>query len=114
AAVGLTVGQHQQLRTEVSLLQAIQREGGEVTQDQVDAYARLRGSMTEQQALAAAGIVLNKQHADTFGAVSQRMLEAASSADQTQRAYRGVQSAVQFGGNQLIDIMDGLRNKTLS
>jgi len=114
AAVGKTAAEHQQLRTEVSLLQAIEREGGEVTQAQIDSYAVLRASMTQQEALTAAGIELNQRHADSFTSVSQRMLTAADAADKTKLAFQGIQNAVQFGGNQLIDIMDGLRNKTLS
>ncbi len=114
AAIGKTVGQHEQLRAELQLLQAIERSEGEVTQEQIDRYGVLRASMTQQQALTAAGISLNKEHADSFNTVSQRMLQAASAADQAKKNYAGLQSAIQFGGNQLIDIMDGLRNKTLS
>jgi hypothetical protein len=114
AAVGLTKAQHEQLRAELALLQAAQRAGDDVTNEQIDKYALLRASMSSQQAMAAAGITLNKEHAASFDTVSARMLAAAENAQTLQKNFMAINAAAQFGGNQLIDIMDGLRQGTLS
>lgn len=55
-----------QLRAEFELLNAIRKDEGEVTQQQIDAYVKLRESMTAQQALVAAGIDLNQRHKQSF------------------------------------------------
>ena len=44
-----------QLRAEFELLNGIRKADGEVTQDQVDLYVKLRETMGAQQALVAAG-----------------------------------------------------------
>ena len=60
-----------QLRAEFQLLNAIRKVEGEVTQAQIDQYTKLRETMSAQQALVAAGIQLNSEHAKSFVAVSE-------------------------------------------
>lgn len=67
-----------QLRAEFTLLAAIVRDEGEVTQEQLDRYQKLRESMSQTQALTAAGIVLNKEHAATFKSTSENIAQATS------------------------------------
>lgn len=64
-------------RAELQLLEAAQRAGLGVTEDQIDKYIALRTSMTAQQALVDAGITLNKRHAESFKKVAERAGEAA-------------------------------------
>lgn len=77
AATNLDAAAQTQLRIELQLLEAASRDDNTITQAQIDTYARLRASMSEQQALTAAGIALNKEDAASFDAVSQRALAAA-------------------------------------
>lgn len=114
AAVGKTAAEMEQMRAEAQLLQAIQRDDGEVTQDQIDKYTVLRASMSAQQALSAAGITLNQEHAETFANLSQRMGDAAARADEMKKSFQGINSAAVFGGNEIIGVMDSLGSKTLS
>src|SRR6185369_9404202 len=55
-----------QLRAEFELLNAVLRDHGEVTQEQIDKYEKLRETMSAQEALTAAGITLTKEHAEAF------------------------------------------------
>ena len=50
----------------MALLQAIERAGGEVKQEQIDDYARLRKEMDATTALQRAGINLSPAHQKTF------------------------------------------------
>lgn len=45
---------------------------------------------------------------------AERTGRAAQELDDYKRQWQGINSAAQFAGNELIDILDGLRNKTLS
>ena len=65
-----------QLRAEFTLLAAIVRDEGEVTQEQLDRYQKLRESMSATQALTAAGIVLEKDHAAAFKSTSEGIGQA--------------------------------------
>jgi hypothetical protein len=114
AAVGKTAAEHEQLRTELALLQSIQRDSGEVTQEQIDKYAVLRASMSDQQALVAAGIKLNQEHAESFTALSARIRIAAQAFDDAKKQQQALSNAIQFAGNEFINIFDALRNKTQS
>lgn len=60
-----------QLRAEFQLLNALRKSDGEVTQEQIDQYTRLRETMSAQQALTAAGIELTDKHAKSFFAASE-------------------------------------------
>lgn len=67
-----------QLRAEFQLLNAIRKDGGEVTQEQIDQYTKLRESMGAQEALVSAGIELNDKHAKSFIGVSEGAGKAAA------------------------------------
>jgi len=114
SAIGKTAAEHEALRTEMALLQAIERDSGEVTQAQIDRYAVLRQTMTQQQALTEAGIRLNKEHADSFGTVVDRMTAAKQRADDLSKSFQGLNNAAQFAGTQFLEIFDALREKTAS
>lgn len=82
-----------QLRAEFQLLTAIMRDGGEVTQKQIDAYEKLRQTMSAQQALAAAGITLNQAHANSFLTVSQNVGTATAQYDRAKLSLDQINSA---------------------
>ena len=112
SAVGKTAEQHAILRTEMSLLQAIERDGGEVTNEQITAYAKLRATMGSAQALQQSGIKLSDEQAKSFEKVTARIGEAAARADSAKKAFEALNSAMQFGGTQLVNIFDALTDKT--
>jgi hypothetical protein len=66
AAVGMSQSAHQQLRVELRLLEAARQSGTDITDKQIEAYAKLRTEMGAQQALAAAGIKLGADDAEQF------------------------------------------------
>jgi len=111
AAVGLTDSAHQGLRAELALLQAAQRDDAGVTNEQIDAYTRLRASMGPQQALTAAGIKLNKDNAESFTEVTARVTEAAKNLDAAKQHFQGVNDSLRFAGNELIDVFDKASQK---
>src|SRR5262249_32575229 len=65
-AVGLTAGAHQALRTEFQLLEAAHQADNSVTDAQIKKYTELRGVMSAQQALDAAGIQLSAERRKEF------------------------------------------------
>jgi hypothetical protein len=88
----------QQLRAEFQALTAIMRDEGEVTQAQIDKYEKLRQSMTAQQALTAAGIVLTKEHSEAFFSASAKIGTAATAYDKAAENLSKINSAsAQFG-----------------
>lgn len=90
-----------QLRAEFQLLNAIVRDGGEVTQAQIDQYEKLRVSMGAQEALTAAGITLNQEHAASFLTVSQNIGTATKNFDGARDSLNKVNSASQQLGSAL-------------
>jgi hypothetical protein len=112
AAVGKTAAAHAVLRAELSLLQAIEREGGDITNEQITKYAELRKTMEPLQAMQAAGIKLSEEQAKAFEQVTKRLGEAATKADSAKAAFAALNEAIQFGGKQLVDIFDALTDKT--
>lgn len=116
AAIGKNRSETEAMKAEMSLLQAVQRDADdddkEEMQKKIDNFAKLRATMDAQTALQKAGIELDKDQADAFAKVSQRAGEAAAALQKTQMAWQGYNSAIQFGGNQIIDVIDGIRTKS--
>lgn len=83
----------QQLRAEFQALTAIMRDDGEVTQQQIDAYEKLRGSMSAQQALEASGITLTTEHKAAFLAASDGIRQAAANYDQARQKLNDLNKA---------------------
>ncbi|MGJ5036597.1 hypothetical protein ACQR13_21025 [Bradyrhizobium sp. HKCCYLRH3059] len=90
-----------QFRAEFQELTAIMRDHGEVTQEQIDKYEALRGSMSAQQALEASGIMLTKEHKDAFLASSQAIAGATSAYDAAAEKLRAMNSASSQVGSAL-------------
>lgn len=67
-----------QLRAEFTLLAAIVRDEGEVTEEQLARYQKLRESMSATQALQASGIQLTQEHAAAFRSASEGIAQATS------------------------------------
>lgn len=116
AAVGKNKSQVEQLKAELQLLQAVQRDADDDEQEElqkkIDAYAKLRATMDPQQALQKAGIELDADQAQAFTQVTQRAGEAAAALDKMQKSWAAQNSAMQFGGNELINVLDGIRTKS--
>lgn len=90
-----------QLRAEFELLNGIRKADGEVTQEQVDAYVKLRETMSAQQALTAAGIELTQKHADAFLKDSQNIGNATAQFDKAKDAVTKLNSASSQVGSAL-------------
>jgi hypothetical protein len=82
-----------QFRAEFQELTAIMRDNGEVTQAQIDAYEKLRQSMTAQQALDAAGIRLTQEHREAFLLSSQGIATATAAYDKARDSLSRINSA---------------------
>jgi hypothetical protein len=91
----------QQYRAEFQALTAIMRDEGEVTQEQIDKYEKLRATMSAQQALTAAGITLTKEHAAAFLSASDSIKQAATANDQARQSLERINSASQQLGSAL-------------
>ncbi|MBN8987416.1 MAG: hypothetical protein J0H42_04170 [Rhizobiales bacterium] len=91
----------QQFRAEFQALTAIMRDEGEVTQEQINKYEKLRQSMTAQQALEASGIVLTKEHSEAFLAASTNIGLAATAADKAKDSLNKINSASATMGSAL-------------
>lgn len=111
AAVGQSQAAHTQLRAELRLLEAARQAGTEVTDEQIKKYAELRREMGAEQALAAAGIKLGEDNAETFTKLSATIRAVAESLEAKKRAFQGVQDAVRFGGNEIISFIDRASEK---
>lgn len=101
AAVFANASVQAQLRGEFQLLNAIYKDGGEVTQDQLDKYEKLRASMTATQALQASGIVLEKDHAAAFAKTTQDLGAAVGAYDKTKDSLTKINSASSQVGSAL-------------
>ncbi len=110
-AVGMTDSAHQGLKAELALLQAAQRDDQGVTNEQIDAYTKLRATMSSQQALVASGIKLNEENAQSFTEVTKRVTEAAKTLDDAKQHFQGVNDALRFAGNELIDVFEKAQQK---
>jgi hypothetical protein len=114
AAVGKTAAAHEALRTEMALLQAVQRAGGPVTQAQIDKYAQLRATLDATTALRQAGINLGPAELKQFDELRIRIERVKAELDKTNQSFQGMHQAIQFAGNEFINIFQGLTNKTLT
>jgi thymidylate synthase len=90
-----------QLRAEFQELTAIRRDEGEVTQEQIDKYEKLRTSMSAEQALAQSGIVLTKEHRDAFLSSSQEIGQATAAYDKAKDSLSKINSASAQVGSAL-------------
>ncbi|MET4197289.1 hypothetical protein ABIA95_000170 [Bradyrhizobium sp. LA8.1] len=90
-----------QVRAELELLNGIRKADGEVTQEQVDAYVKLRESMSATQALQAAGISLTKEHADAFLKDSENIGLATAQFDKARDGVNKLNSASSTVGSAL-------------
>lgn len=90
-----------QFRAEFQELTAIMRDHGEVTQEQIDKYEALRGSMSAQQALERSGIQLTGAHKDAFLASSQAIGQATSAYDAAAGKLQKINSASSQIGSAL-------------
>lgn len=90
-----------QLRAEFELLNAIRKDDGEVTQQQIDAYEKFRASMSATQALQAAGITLTRDHAEAFLTASQNIGTATAAMDQAREAVSKLNSGSSQVGSAL-------------
>lgn len=86
AAIGLTAGEATRLKTQIELETQARKEN----------------------------IPLTDARKAAIAAEAQKTGEAAQALDDYKRRWAGLNSAVQFAGDQAIDILDGLRNKTLT
>ncbi|MGM4947448.1 hypothetical protein AB8B21_05740 [Tardiphaga sp. 866_E4_N2_1] len=91
----------QQLRAEFQLLNAIMRDGGEVTQAQINAYEKLRTTMSAQQALTASGIQLTAEHNKKFLETPVAVGAATAAYDMARESLARINSASQQFGSAL-------------
>lgn len=108
AAVGLSDGAHAQLRSEMQLLEAARKDDASITDAQIAAFARLRAEMTAQQALQAAGINLTGTQAASFLSLSDRVLQAASSAAVAKDRFKELMNDSREFGSALSDAFKGM------
>jgi hypothetical protein len=90
-----------QFRAEFQLLTAIMRDGGEVTQTQIDSYEKLRQTMSAQQALTASVIQLTNEHSAAFLASSTNIAAATVAYDKARDSLSKINSASQQIGSAL-------------
>jgi len=90
-----------QFRAEFQELTAIMRDNGEVTQEQIDKYESLRGSMSAQQALEQSGITLTKEHRDAFLSSSQAIGAATAAYDKAKDGLQKINTASSQVGSAL-------------
>jgi len=112
AAVGQTREVQEQYRAELALLQALQKDGEGVTNEQIAIYGRLRNELGQTGALQAAGISLNTQHAASFQLISQRALDTGNALRVARDSFQGINDSLRFFGDQTANILDGILNKT--
>lgn len=111
ATIGQNVAAHEQLRAETALLEAARRGETEVTDKQIAAYVQLRAQMGQEQALRAAGITLHAQDAEMFARISERVRQVASASEEAKRRFEGMNDALKFSGNELIDVIEKASQK---
>jgi hypothetical protein len=90
-----------QLRAEFTLLNAIRKDEGEVTQAQIDQYEKLRASMTAEQALEQAHINLSPAHKAAFISASEGAKTATANYDAARDKLNQLNSASQQVGSAL-------------
>ncbi|WLB14982.1 hypothetical protein [Bradyrhizobium japonicum] len=90
-----------QLRAEFQLLNAIRKDEGEVTQEQIDRYVELRGSMSAELALEQAKINLTPAHKASFVAAAEGAATATAAYDQAREAVNKLNSASSQVGSAL-------------
>jgi hypothetical protein len=110
-AVGLTTGKHEQLRAELKLLQAAKEDDQEITDKQIASYGEFRRTMDATAALQAAGITLTDDQAKAFIRLGDATKAAADKLAETKRSFEGINDAMRFAGNQLVDILDQATQK---
>jgi hypothetical protein len=110
-AVGLNAGKHEQLRAELKVLQAIKEDDNDITDAQIAKYGELRRTMDATQARQAAGIALTVDQAKAFDRLSDSTKAAADKLAETKRSFEGINDAMRFAGNQLVDILDQATQK---
>lgn len=89
------------LRAEFTLLNAIRKDEGEVTQKQIDEYTTLRATMTSQQALTAAGINLTDKHKAAFDRLTTGIQTSTAAADKARDSLAKINSASSQLGSAL-------------
>ena len=90
-----------QLRAEFTLLNAIRKDEGEVTQAQLDQYQKLRASMTAEQALEQAHINLSPAHKKAFIDASEGAKTATANYDAAREKLNELNAASQQVGSAL-------------
>jgi hypothetical protein len=91
----------EQLRAEFTLLNAIRKDEGEVTQAQLDQYEKLRASMSAEQALEQAHISLTPAHKAAFISASEGARTAAANYDAARESLNRLNSASSQVGSAL-------------
>lgn len=114
ASVGKTAAAHAQLRAEMQLLQAVERENDDVTVEMLAKYAQLRSTMSATEALQQSGIKLTSDQAEAFLTVTTRVGQMTDVLNKNKTAFEGFNESLKFAGNQLVDVLDGILNKTQS
>lgn len=107
-AIGRNESQTETYKAELALLQAVQRDGGEVTNAQIEKYTEVRASMSAQQALTQAGITLNTQHAASFQSVTQRISASSSALMASKASYEGFQETLKTFGDDAVTVFDNM------
>lgn len=90
-----------QLRAEFALLNAIRKDEGEVTQEQIDRYVALRGSMSAELALEQAKIDLTPAHKASFMSAAEGAATATAGYDKAREAVTKLNSASSQIGSAL-------------
>lgn len=90
-----------QLRAEFQLLNAIRKDGGEVTEEQIAQYTRLRASMSSELALEQAKISLSPAHKQSFIDASEGAKEATANYDKARESINKINSASSQLGSAL-------------
>lgn len=90
-----------QLRAEFQLLNAIRKDEGEVTQEQLDRYTKLRETMGAELALIEAKIKLTPEHKAAFIAASEGAAIATANYDRARDAVTRLNSASATLGSAL-------------
>ncbi len=90
-----------QLRAEFQLLNAIRKDDGEVTQEQIDRYQKLRETMSAEQALVQARINLTPAHKESFIQASEGARVATDNYDRARESLSRINQASSAVGSAL-------------
>lgn len=110
-AIGLTAATHEQLRAELRLLEAARQSDVDITDAQIEKYGALRATMGAQQALQQSGINLTAEQAEKFLRLSTSVGAVTETLNRNKTAFQGINDAIRFGGNQIVDIIDRATQK---